>query len=231
MQDKVISPAKVFFQNRWVRVIAVINVVIIITIIAISIDRANKTAAISFNVAPIDVEITVNGSNNYENSGQVYYFIPGVYEVSISRDGLDTKTFTVNLDPGHNTTVSTFLSHDGGFYFYALRDNFGSFERLAQIASKENNMTFDHDSSAEEFIEDFQRNYYLFTTQLPATYSEYDSDKKLKRYITVRDSYECDVTLCLKAILLEEEDKTMAISLLEGKGFNVKDFEIKYEIY
>lgn len=230
MHDGHLSLLGSFFRNKWVRVVVVLNIVIIILIIALCIDKARKTAVLSFDISPIDVSIEVNGHSGYENSGQVYYFVPGTYEVRLSHDGLDAKTFVVELESSHNTTITTFLSKEDDFYYYTLRDNLSSFEKLAQIASVENNQTLDHDTSAEDFIIDYQRNYRLYMTQLPVTYTDYDDKGKLVRYVAVRGSDSCDVTLCLEAVVFDENDKQIAKSLLEGKGFNMKDFEIKYEV-
>ena len=188
-------------------------------------------AYISFNVAPVDAKITINGSGDYKNDGQAYSLTPGTYEVRISHAELDAKTFVVNLESEYNTVITTFLSKDGDFYFYTLKNNYGSFYKLASIASVEDNQTTDNDTSAEEFIARFQRDNYLYSTQLPATYSEYNDEGKLTKYISVRKSYNCLVTLCLEAIIPNEEDKKIAESLLQGKGFNLEDFEIEYRTH
>ena len=241
MQDGSVTPIGSFFRNKWVRLILVIDVIIIIIIVAILAKKTTETAVVSFNVTPINANITVNGSGGYENTGQPiedgknsgrsYSFAPGTYEIQISHSDLDAKTFIVNLEPNSNTTITAFLSKDGDFYFYTLRDNLSSFNRLASIASKGDNQTTDHDTSAEEFITRFQRDYKLYSTQLPATYSEYDANDELAKYISVNKSDKCNITLCLKALMNSEDDKPLVDSLLQGKGFNLKDFEIEYKVF
>lgn len=240
MQNENLSPVGNFFRNKWVWLVGAVDLLIIIMIIVMIISKAAETAKLSFDVAPVGANISVNGSGGYENKGQAldkdknsgktYSFVPGTYEIQISHPDLDTKTFIIDLEPDSNTTITTFLSKDGDFYFYTLRDNLNSFNRLASMASAGDNYTTDDDTSAEGFIAEFQRDFELYSTQLPVTYSEYGENKKLTKYITVRKSNDCDVTLCLKALVPDEESKKIAESLLLGKGFKLEDFEINYEI-
>ena len=235
MQDGSMSPIKAFFRNKWVRLILILDLIAIIFIIALVINNATKTAVINFMVTPVDATITINGRDGYRNGGEAYSFAPGTYEVQISHPDLDSKTFVLNLEANHNVTVSTFLSQNGSFEFYELRDNLSSFEMLAQVASAGNNQTIDQDTSAEAFITNFQKNYNLYSTALPITYSEYDYDEYgrevLSKYITIRESYDCNVTLCLETAISNEDEKNQAKELLENAGFNIEDFEIEYRVY
>ena len=241
MQNENLSLVEKFFRNKWVWVVGAVDLLLIIVIIVLLVNKSEETATIRFNVAPVDATITIDGFGGYKNigqaldknknSGQSYSIKPGTHEIQISHADLDTKTFVIELEPDSNTDIITFLSKDNDFYFYTLRDNMSSFNRLASIASAEDNQTTDDDTSAEAFIARFQRDYELYNTQLPATYSEYDDKGKLTKYISVRASNNCDVTLCLKALIPSEDDKRLAESLLQGKGFNVEDFEIEYKIY
>ena len=229
MQDGSVTPIGNFFRNKWVRLILVIDVLIIIGVIAIIIYNSTKTAIIDFTVAPVDSVITVNGDSSYHNGS--FQFHPGSYEVVISHDGLDSKTFNIELQANNNAAVTTFLAKDGNFDFYELKDNYSSYLMLERIASSSDNQTTDHDTSAEEFIADFQRNYKLYSTELPVTYSEYGDDGKLSKYISVRANHDCIITLCLKAIIRSESDEALVDAMLIGAGFNLEDFEIEYKTY
>lgn len=222
------SPIGSFFRNKWVRLILVIDVLAIIGIIAVIIYNSTKNSIINFTIAPIDATITVNGNSSYHNGS--YQFHPGTYEITISHNDLDTKTFTINLQSNSNAAITTFLSKNGDFGFYELKDNYTSFLMLSRIAASSDNQTTDHDNSAESFIADFQRNYELRQTQLPVSYSEYNEDGKLSKYISVRSNDRCIITLCLKALIYNESDKLLVDSLLQGKGFRLEDFEIEYEL-
>ena len=229
MQDGSVSPIGSFFRNKWVRLILIVDILAIIGIIAIIIYNLTKNSIINFTIAPIDATITVNGNSSYHNGS--YQFHPGTYEVVIYHDGLNSKTFTVELQDNSNAAITTFLSGSDNFDFYRLKDNYSSYLALERIAAASDNQTTDHDTSAEEFIADFRRNYNLYSTQLPATYSEYDDNNELVKYISVNKSDKCDVTLCIKALMNSESDRTLADSLLQGKGFNLEDFEIEYKVF
>lgn len=233
MQNEGVSPLKAFFQNKWVRLVLVIDVIIIVAIIGVLIYNLTKNAIISFTIAPIDATITVNGNSSYSNGS--FQFHPGTYEVVISHDNLDSKTFTIELQPNSNVAITTFLTEDGNLDFYELKDNYSSYLMLTRIASSSDNQTTDNDTSAEAFITRFQEAYSLYSSELPVTYSEYATDDRgrsyLANYISVRAKHDCSYTLCLEAVLFKEDDRPMVNKMLEEAGFNVEDYEIKYRIY
>lgn len=235
MQDGSVSPVRNFFRNKWVLLVLAFNILaIVIVVVLYSID-SSKNAGISFSITPLDAEIKVDGKGGYNNSGEAYYVTPGTHEIQISYGDLTPKIFTIDLLSNHSITITTFLSRDGDFYFYTLKNNIGSFNMLAEIASAGDNQTTDQDTSAEAFIADFQRNYNLYQNDLPVTYSEYDYDeygrRVLSKYLTVRQSYSCDITLCLEAVIEKEDEKDQIELLLRDAGFNLEDFEIGYRIY
>ena len=229
MQDGSVSPIGNFFRNKWVRAILVIDVLTIIGVVTVVIYNLTKNAIIDFTIAPIDATITVNGNSNYHNGS--FQFHPGTYEVTISHESLDPKTFIIELQPDSDVAITTFLSEDGFFDFYKLKDNYSSYLMLERIASPNNNQTTDNDTSAEDFIANFQESYNLYQTKLPVTYSEYDDNGKLIKYISVRDGHNCTFTLCLITSIYDEKDKDFVKSLLLDAGFNMENFEIEYKIY
>lgn len=238
MQEGNISPIGKFLRNKWVWLTAAIDIIAIIVIVALYATKATATATISFNVAPVDATITINGSNDYKNNGQAYSIAPGTYEIQISHADLDTKTLTVNLEANHNTEIITFLSKDNGFYYYTLKDSMGSFYRLASIASADNNQTTDHDTSAETFIVDYQKQYKLYSTELPIDYTERIISEERGRGVayslTIRqasDKKPCTLYLCIEAFMSLTDDKSLVESKLREKGFKVEEYEIIYKIY
>ncbi len=231
MQDGNVSPVGKFFRNKWVWLIGAIDIIIVLVIVIAVVINARKTNVINFNVVPSDAQISVNGDTSYTN-GQ-YRFSPGEYTVEISHPGLTSKTLLVDLEHQDAVSIVTFLSDNGNFDYYKLRDHFGDYTALSQIASAGSNQTTDRDTSAETFITNFENAYNLYSTELPVTYSEYterDGRRQLSKYITIRADYSCEQTLCLKAVLFEDSDRTRVIPMLEDAGFNVEDYEIKYEI-
>lgn len=229
MQNENLSLVGKFFRNKWVWLVIAIDIVVIVCVIALAINEATKNAIISFEITPIDSTITVNGDSSYHNGS--FQFHPGTYEINISHEGLDSKNFTVELDANSNAAITTFLSSGGDFGFYRFRNNYSSYLLLDRIAALDDNKTTDKDTSAEEFINKFQYEYSKFSNDLPVTYSEYDENNILKKYITIRAKDDCVYTLCLEATIFDEEEKDMVIPMLEDAGFDIKEFEIEYELH
>lgn len=231
--DTTLSLIQVFFRNKWVHLFLIIDVVILITLILTLVWQSTKISTINLNIVPSDSTISINGKTGYSN-GQ-YSITPGTYELAISHEGLETKTLTVDIPQRYVVSVSTFLSDtDKTFDFYKLRKNLSSFNNLKEIASSENNLTTDHDASAEEFIQKFQTSYTDFTTKLPIEYREsagYGYTLSIQKNITLEAAYDCEFTLCIRALAAGTESKEFVNNLLQEKGINPEDFEIEYKFY
>lgn len=227
------SPIKSFFRNKIVIGFIIVDVLAIIALAVLFIMDSLKTSIISFNVAPNDVEIFINGKGGYANDS--YRIAPGDYEIKIVREELDSKTINIHIDGNSLVSFATFLSQDGDFSFYRKKKNYSSFFRLSDIASADSNITIDHDKTAEEFIKSFQRNYDLYISTFPIEYYEYniDGDGSLKGSVVIVNDYseECEETLCLKATAVGDISRGFIDDLLIKNGINVEDYEIKYKIY
>lgn len=234
MQNNVtLSPIRAFFQNKWVRLFLVIDIIILIILTLTLVWQATKVSVINLDIIPSDTAISINGNNSY-NNGQ-YSITPGSYNVTLSHEGLETKTLTVDIPPNHVVSISTFLSDkDKSFDYYKLRKNLDSFNRLKTLASSENNLTTDHDASAETFIQNFQTSYSDFITKLPIEYREssgYGYTLSIQKNITLEAAYDCNYTLCIRALVVGTDSKDFINNLLREKGINPEDFEIEYKFY
>lgn len=229
-------PIVTFFRNKCVRLILVVDAIIIIAFFVILILNMMKTAVVSLNITPVDAMIKVNGKE-YKNGD--YKFRPGEYKIEVTREGMVAKEFTVEAKSGSVINVATFLvEENNGFNFYRLKGNDESFLKLEEIAVMSNNITIDYDKSAEEFIAGYRRAYDLYMGEtLPINYAEFgeerENDQRSLKEITVmmnRDE-ECRLALCLKAIMVGTDDKSLVEIMLTERGFNMEDYEIKYKIY
>ena len=224
-----------FFRNKWVRLTLILDLIVIIAIITIAIIQNNKSSVITFNITPIDAEISINGKKGYENGA--YSFAPGTYEIKISHDSLEPKTFTIDLAPHYVSTISTFLAGpDNNFEFYELKDNYESYQLLEKIASADNNTTTDKDTSAEDFITEYQEHYTLWQNKLPFHYSDYqetDEGTELTKSITIKPGYDdaCKRTLCIKVMMAHTDDKGFIEEILTDQKFNLESYDIIYENY
>ncbi len=233
--DSLESQIKIFFKKRWVRAILIIDAIAIAIIVGVMVWNATKTATLILNVAPVDAKIQI-GSGSYQNG--TYKMHPGVYDVVVSRDGLDTKTFTVDLGSGSAVYFSVFLkSGEDNFDFYTLDDNFESFRKLAEIASEKDNNTFDSDLSAESFVADYQKKYDEYISGVfPINYSAYDevdNGRVLTTDVTIRRGSDdiCEHTLCLEALMVFTDDADLVYDLLEENDLAPEDYEIHYKYY
>lgn len=227
------SPIKSFFQKKIVIVFIVIDLLVVIALAVLFIMNSLKTSIISFNVAPDDAEIFIDGKGGYNNNS--YKIAPGDYEIKIVHEELESKVINIHIDGNSLVSFATFLSQDGDFSFYRKKKNYSSFFRLSNIASADSNITIDHDKTAEEFIKSFQRSYDLYISTFPIEYYEYniDGDGSLKGSVVIVNDYseECEETLCLKATAVGDISRGFIDDLLIKNGINVEDYEIKYKIY
>lgn len=229
------SQVKNFFKNKWVRLVLVIDVLVIVFIIGVAIWNATKTATLIINVAPVDAKVQV-GSDVYSNG--TYKVHPGTYDISVSKDGLDTKTFTVDVGANDAIDFAVFLkAGEKDFNYYTMMNNYESFRKLAEIASAVSNNTFDNDTSAEAFVTDFQKKYNLYESGvLPIEYTTYDvidGTRVLTADVTIRRGTEdiCEKTLCLEALMALTNDNNLINNLLTDNGLNPADYEIHYKYY
>ena len=231
-EESTLSPIQLFFRNKWVRLFLIIDLLLIIILIIILIWQSTKVSTISFNITPLDSNISINGKH-FEN-GQSS-ITPGEYQVTITHDGLVPKSFILSIAPQEVTTITAFLTDaNSSFDYYKQRSNYMSYKKLEEIASVNNNITTDHDTSAESFIQKFQENYHAFTNILPINYNEsegYGQTLKILKTISIVAKYDCELTLCAKAQVVGTNSQEFIRSLMQNKGINVEDFEIEYKFY
>lgn len=232
------SMLKSFFKSKWVITILLLNIVIIIVVITLLIINSSKNSKLVFSVTPLDATISVNGDTNFTNGTNTIY--PGKYDIVISRDGLETKSFSADVLSDQTITISTFLvDTEKTFDFYKLTENVSSMEKLQEIASKSNNLTTDHDTSAEEFILEYETNASNANLVLPFNYTEYkdSSDsptgKEVVKDITIRKGSpkDCKQSLCIEVLMALTDDRELVKQLLEERGINPNGYEIIYKTY
>ncbi|MBR2741157.1 PEGA domain-containing protein [Candidatus Saccharibacteria bacterium] len=232
------SMLKSFFKSKWILFILLIDIIVIIVIITLLIINSNKSSKLVFSVTPLDATISVNGNTGFTNGSNS--ISPGKYDITISRDGLESKNFTADIVGDQTVTISAFLADaDKTFDFYKLTENVSSMEKLQEIASKSNNLTTDHDTSAEEFILEYETNASNANLVLPFNYTEYkdSSDsptgKEVVKDITIRKGSpkDCKQSLCIEVLMALTDDRELVKQLLEERGINPNGYEIIYKTY
>jgi hypothetical protein len=226
------SHFKKFLNKRWVKVVLIIDVLIVLAIIGVLIWNATKTATVNFSIAPIDAKITLNGQGDYKNG--TYKLHPGNYEVTVSRDGLESKTFDLELKSGYVTTLAAFLTgENNNFEFYELKDNYASFQKLSEIASAGNNQTTDQDTSAEGFIADL-KNRQSISKVLPIKdyiYAEPEINAPTAGFAIRYGEEGCERTACLLVSYFGDGYEESVAQAIKDAGYNPTGYQILYERY
>lgn len=231
------SPFRSFFHQTWVRIVLVLDFLAIVAVIGVAIYNSTKTAVVTFFVTPVDATITMGGTT-CENG--TYKFRPGSYDITISHPGLDSKILHLDLQNDSSTRITTFLSATGNdgqpsFDFYELRQNYDSYQALASIASSNNNQTFDHDTSAEEFIAKTEK-ILSFYSRLPIIDNIYavPNVNTATTGISIRDALgneKCQTIACLLVKYFGDGYQEVVAKKIKEAGYNPSDYEIIYERY
>lgn len=229
MQDDNTPLLKAFFQSKWIRLILVIDIVAILTVIVIFIHNARKVSTIYFNVAPIDATISVNGDTHFEN-GQ-FSIAPGKYEIKISREGLETRTISVDIGASDYTSINTFLTGpDSSFDFYKERKNYDSYRRLRKVASIDND-----DTSLQEFVSEYDHILSVFK-ELPIigfVYADPSINSSTAGF-TIKsglDEKKCEKSSCLLVNYYGKGYESEVANEVKKAGYNPEDYQIVYERY
>ena len=232
MQDKNISPLQEFIHNRYVWAFIAIDILAIIVVASVFFHQAAKVSTINFNVTPLDATISVNGDKHYAN-GQ-YKIAPGKYKISISHDGLETKTFSVDIGSRNYTNVTVFLTNaNKNFEFYTLQKNYESLKKLKTIASAENNITTDKDTSAQQFITNYEH-IMSIKDALPLkgyVYSEPSANMSTGRFTIEngQSNRSCKKSTCLLVRYYGKDYENAVLEKIKEAGYNPDDYEIVYE--
>jgi hypothetical protein len=232
MQDNNTSPLQEFIRNKIVWAFFAIDIIAVIILVGFFINQASKVSTINFNVVPLDATISVNGDTNYAN-GQ-HNIAPGQYQISISHDGLETKTMSISIQPHDYASVTMYLTDaDKTFEFYKLKDNYESYKKLKTIAAASNNITTDNDKSAEEFIIYFDNVISIYDKLPIKGYVYTDSRVNMSTGgFTInggRSKKECIKSACLLVTHYGKDYEDEVLKQIKKAGYNPDDYQIIYE--
>ncbi|MBQ2695476.1 hypothetical protein IJG04_02450 [Candidatus Saccharibacteria bacterium] len=231
--DEDVSPARKFFHSKYTRAVLIMDVIVILIVVGVVIFNSTKTATIDILTVPSIAKVKID---NGEYSSGTYRIHPGNHTAEISAEGFQPKNISITAESGAISKIYVYLvPEDGTFEWYTLKENYDDFEQLTAIASNGNNTTTDQDTSAEEFINIFQKNYQIYQESLPISKSEYgvgpngDTYKTKDILIEKNKKDYCRLYICMKAIIIggEKED---ADQLILEKGFNIENIEVFYDV-
>lgn len=234
MQDKNISPLREFFHSKYVWIFLAVDVIAIILVAVIIANQVSKVSIINFNIAPVDATISVNGDTHYKN-GQ-YDVKPGKYEISISHEGLETKTISIDLAARDYANVATFLKQSNdNFEFYELMENNQSYRKLKEIASEEDNITIDKDTSAQKFIANFEQKMSIMNALPIKGYVYADPTVNMSTGGFVIENgqsrKECKKSTCLVVRYHGKDYEGEVIKQIKKAGYDPNDYQLVYERY
>ncbi len=222
---------RVFFRNKIIVAILVIDIICIFVAAFAFSRQAARTATVVFNIAPIDATISVNGDSHYTNSQ--YSIAPGKYDIKISHDGLESKNLSIDIKSNHFVSVATFLAGaDNNFDYYEANNHYESFNKLKSIASADNNSTIDNDTSAQDFIASFGRKVSILDT-LPVSdyiYAEPSVGSPTSGF-TIRDGRDedqCEKSTCLLVEYFGKDHEKAVKNKLRELGYSTEDYRIIY---
>lgn len=216
-----------FLKNWWVKIILLLDGVLILAVVVAGVMRGERNAVIDFEVTPIDAEVFLNGESGYMEGE--YKVFPGEYQVKVVREGMDAKEFNVTVGANEYVTVATFLTKEGGFSYYELKENYADYEELREIVAR-NELTNSKEESAaaREFVRRFEKAYAIFDESFIGEAMSYADGTGDWRVWGSEGVAECEKTLCLEVVDILEENKDDLRKLISGAGYNFSDYQIVY---
>ena len=114
-----------------------------------------------------------------------------------------------------------------------MRDNSDSARKLLTLVGSDEDIIYDDDYSASEFVSGFGVNLDSFDSKLPLRETVHESPDvggRIASAISIEKSDSCEKYLCVSVKAYGTEDvKEKANELLEGAGFDLNYLEVKYE--
>lgn len=196
-------------------ILIILSCVILFGLIFTLIFYQTSLATVDLLVAPVSSKITIN-NKEYKN-GQ-HKLTPGEYEVIISKEDFNTKTFKLSLKAGKTTNLHTFLDQTDGLETWYINHNEDDLIRT-QIG----------DEQATKASEKYNKKYPIVSV-LPLIYADYDDNYNYTEYRIDGGKYdECKKEFCLKITDSTGGNEEKAKRFIQENGFDPNDYEIIYE--
>ena len=208
--------------NKIILGFLIFDLLAIAFLIALPIIDSFNTATVSIQVVPLDSKITINGKT-YENNN-TYNILPSSNaKIEISHDGLETISYTQDLNNNTTTNIVKYLTgKDQDFSYYEYKDHEKDLRQLINISS-----IISNDEKLAKFTTAYKKKMAIFE-KLPFTYANYDAEYNYTEYIVDR-SKACQKILCLKITDINGNNEENAKRLIKDNGFSPSDYEYDYE--
>ena len=205
---------KTFIEDKKPFVI-IISIIVFFALVISFIAYQISLATVNILVAPISSSIKIN-NKEYQN-GQ-HKFSPGTYQVEISKEAFNTKTFTLNLKSGETVNLHAYLEQSDGTDSWYLTHNEDDLIRT-QIGDEE----------ATKESEKYSKKYPIVKV-LPLIYANYDDNYNYTEYRIDGGKLEgCKKEFCLKITDTTGGNEENAKRYIRENGYNPDKYEIIYE--
>ena len=188
----------------------VVDAVALAVFLVLLVVKGMQTAVLDISLVPSTAKIMIGDT---EYMGGAYRTFPSEkMNATIRAEGFDDKTIEVELKANETTRIRVYLMpSEGNLNYYAK--NSDEAEKLA---------TFN-----DEWVQKMTR---LLAIQeiLPITDFKYGGLNGKSSEIVINEISDCKAYLCLQAIG-NFDTESQVDDLIVAKGFNPKDYEIKYE--
>ena len=205
------------YDKKRIKRIIIIAVLLVASIIAFSVfsilRNEKYSATLEIMVAPKKATLTLNGKE-YHNG--TYQLVPGSYEVSLSADGFEAFSETIELPAHEKTYLYHYLAGPDGDISYYIQDEGEDGELFATIAEYEISL------AAKSYVERDK----IFTVT-----PYYDIDKNhfiINASLDEEDNILVKVDLNTCTDLLKPEYIAEANAYLENHGLNLDDYIMTY---
>ena len=204
--------------NKIILGFLIFDLLAITFLIALPIIDSFNTATVSIQVVPLDSKITINGKT-YENNN-TYNILPSSNaKIEISHDGLETISYTQDLNNNTTTNIVKYLTgKDQDFSYYEYKDHEKDLEQLINISSIISN---------DEKLAKFTKSASILL-DLPITKNEFSANENKYVYYSIDRNENCNKGICLIITDTTGNNESIAKKHIESLGYNTKDYNISY---
>lgn len=189
--------------------VVLVDLILLVTIVVLGVLKFTKTAVIDVLVAPATAVVEIDGRSYGTGAYRMY---PGEVKATISAEGFEPKTVTLELKSGETTKIYDYLEPVAdNTYFYAK--NTADAEIMARVGGEEADKTVKILSIRDILpIIDFQ-------------YAGLDADSI---EIVIDQDSVCDATFCLMVTGDTSAGHSKTLEMIREKGYNPEDYKIRY---
>ena len=203
-------------EHRIVAGVILFDLIIVIVILIMMIVKAGKTAMVDILTVPSVAKVRIGGGEYESGAYKVY---PGDYEVKVEAEGFVTKTVPVSMRNGEISKIYVYLEpEEDNLNYYAEHED--DWENMRLMSDEE-----------------AQRVYKLLSIQevLPLEYVEEEDDGSglipVGYYRITEENDTCETYYCLKVASAQNKNEEVVRSMLNEKGFDLKDYGVIWKIY